>query len=151
MSEYHFLSDFMSYFQMLTLLNFGLIFIDKNSAVIKLQDKIIKEIIARAKPYLNRAGELTQKCRKDIYSKSTEGYIILGLAEMIRAEKEVFKENTEFEKRSMFMPATGFTSGLFCLIFYYLYHFSIKQKILLGCIGWNTLQKLFLSLNLWLV
>lgn len=107
----------MSYFQMFTLLNFGLIFIDRNSAVIKLQEKIIKEFISLSKPVLNKAGELTKRCRKEKYGKTEEGFIVLGLAEMIRAEKEAFKKRTEYEKHSLFMPATGFTSGLFCLTY----------------------------------
>lgn len=117
MPEYKFLLDFMSYFQMFTLLNLGLIFMDKNSAVIKLQDKILREIQVKASPYLTEAGELTRKCRKNLYESSHKGLVILGLAEMIRTEKEAFREKTELEKYSLFMPAMGLTSGMFCLVY----------------------------------
>lgn len=127
MSEYTFLLDFMSYFQMLTLLDFGLVFIDKNSAVIKLQNRIIKEIQEASKTMLNKAGLITQKCRKDKFQNTEQGRKILGLAEMIRAEKTVFPEKTEMESKSMFMPAMGLTSGFFCLAYILLIPFFKKS------------------------
>lgn len=117
MHMYSFLMDFMSYFQMLTLLNLGMIFIDKNSALVKFQKRLIKDVMQLGEDVMLQAGKITQKCRYDKYCNTEEGRKVLGLASAIRDEKIAFKENTETERNSTFLPAMGLTSGLFCMLY----------------------------------
>ena len=59
----------MPYFQMMAAVNLGLIFIDRKSGVVRLQNMIFEYIQGEAKSKLHHMGELTKLCRKDVYLK----------------------------------------------------------------------------------
>lgn len=124
--DYSFFGHFFSYVQMMAALDLALVFIDKGSLVIKLQTKILEAIKESLKPVLNEAGKVTQVCRKDTYSKTESGRLLLAKADIIRGHKKAFEVETEAERLSAFMPAIGLTSGLFCIIYLLLIPYLLK-------------------------
>ena len=63
--DYSFFGHFLSYIQMMAAIDLALIFIDKGSLAVKLQNRILEFIQEKAQSTLNEAGATTQRCRKD--------------------------------------------------------------------------------------
>lgn len=126
--DYSFFGHFLSYIQMMAAIDLALIFIDKGSLAVKLQNRILEFIREQAHPILNKAGTATQRCRKDRLSKTEKGKKALGLADIIRGYKTAFEPKTEAEKLSSFLPAMGLTSGIFCIIYMILIPYLLKSQ-----------------------
>ena len=126
--DYSFFGHFLSYIQMMAAIDLALIFIDKGSLAVKLQNRILEFIQEKAQSTLNEAGAMTQRCRKDRLSKTEKGKKALGLADIIRGYKTAFEPKTEAEKLSSFLPAMGLTSGIFCIIYMILIPYLLKSQ-----------------------
>lgn len=117
----------MPYFQMMAVINFGLLFIDRKSGIVRLQNMIYEYIQEKMKPILNYAGDLTKVCRKDVCMKKENGLRIMALAETIRSEKEAFNIKTEEERVSMFLPTLGLMAGFSGLCYLLLVPFYLTS------------------------
>ena len=132
---YQILLNFTPYIQLMAAVDFGLLILESRSVTVKFQKKILGLQKDRYKPILNEAGRITQQCQERRMNQDDDGRTILGLAETIRKRKDVFLNDTEFEKQSAFMPALGLTSGLFCLAYLILVPFLVSDRIL-SCLYW---------------
>ena len=126
-SSYDLLNSLMPYFQMMAVVNLGLIFIDRKSGVVRLQNMIFEYIQGKAKSKLHHAGELTKVCRKDVCLKKKNGEIMIALAETIRSEKDAFADKTEEERVSLFLPTLGLMAGLSGLCYLLLIPFYVTS------------------------
>lgn len=109
--------SFMSFFQMMAVINLGLVFIDKKSGIVKLQDAFHYDFTERYRPKLNEVGAITQRIRTDRYSSTEEGKNMIALAETIRGEKDAFGVKTDEERSSLFLPSLGLLAGLVGLLY----------------------------------
>lgn len=116
--DYPLFGHLLSYIQMMAALDLALIFIDKDSLVMKLQTRIMEITKGDAYSILSDAESLAGSCDKSKYSTTDSGRRILGIAESIKNHVTAFQgPETNAEKLPSFMPALGLMSGFFCIIY----------------------------------